>query len=262
MVKLKRNHSFQSTKMKKSDIPIYHSANWMNSMMKFNFHHVEMNMIQLDIMLLFNLFISLSILSPSFPKDIEIEHNWLKVIIYSFEGIFVMESRQYSHCYWVGRRKWMTALLNGDDGINGESEWWLKLLEDEKCWRRKSTIESLLEIVFGWKYGVCREDKRRLSCDVSFEWIRKKWLFSFEIHQTQLWYSSISHCELDWIKKKFIPFQTTCIYQLMVKLCYYFIHNKNEGQRKMVEKRLICLPLKQLKKKRTWNKIWKNNQIK
>ena len=72
MVKLKRNDSFQLTKMKKSDIPIYHSANWMNSMMKIgNFHHVEMNMIQLDIMLLFNLFLSpLPILSPSFPKDI------------------------------------------------------------------------------------------------------------------------------------------------------------------------------------------------
>ena len=61
MVKLKRNDSFQLTKMKKSDIPQYHSANWMNSMMKIgNFHHVEMNMIQLDIMLLLNLFLSLS----------------------------------------------------------------------------------------------------------------------------------------------------------------------------------------------------------
>ena len=35
MVKLKRNDSFQLTKMKKSNIPQYHSANWMNSMMKF-----------------------------------------------------------------------------------------------------------------------------------------------------------------------------------------------------------------------------------
>ena len=70
MVKLKRNDSFLFTKMKKSDIPQYHSANWMNSVMKTdNFHHVEMNMIQLDIMLLFNLF-PLHSLSPSFPKDI------------------------------------------------------------------------------------------------------------------------------------------------------------------------------------------------
>ena len=71
-VKLKEMFHFKLTKMKKSDIPIYHSANWMNSVMKIdNFHHVEMNMIQLDIMLLFNLFLfPLPILSPSFPKDI------------------------------------------------------------------------------------------------------------------------------------------------------------------------------------------------
>ena len=75
-------------------------------------------------------------------------------------------------------------------------------------------------------------------------------IISFKIHQTQKWCSSILHCELDWIelKKKFIPFQMKCIYQLMVKMCYYFIHNKNEGQRKMVEKRWICLPLKQQKR--------------
>ena len=50
-----------------------------------------------------------------------------------------------------------------------------KVIDGSNCWkmkgveRRKLTIESLLEIVFGWKYGVSREEKRRFSCDVSFE---------------------------------------------------------------------------------------------
>ena len=51
----------------------------------------------------------------------------------------MMESRQYSHCCWVeGRRKLLMALLNGDDGIKGESEWRLKLLEDEKILKEGS----------------------------------------------------------------------------------------------------------------------------
>ena len=106
----------------KSDIPIYHSANWMNSMMKIgNFHHVEMNMIQLDIMLLFNLFHSplhsLSLIPERYL-------NWTQQIesdnLFIWR-IFMMESRQYSHCCWMERkRKWLMALLNGDDGI----KWW------------------------------------------------------------------------------------------------------------------------------------------
>ena len=51
----------------------------------------------------------------------------------------------------------------------------VKVNDGSNCWkmkgveRRKSTIESLLEIVFGWKYGDNREEKRHLSCDVSFD---------------------------------------------------------------------------------------------
>ena len=80
---------------------------------------------------------------------------------------------------------------------------------------------------------------------------KKKWLFSFKIHQIQKWYSSISHCELDWIelKKKFIPFQMTCIYHIMVKMCYYFIHNKNERQWKMVEKKMNLFTLETTEKR-------------
>ena len=52
--------------------------------------------------------------------------------------------------------------LNDDDGINGESDWLIKLLEDEKMLKEgKSTIQSLLlEIVIDWKYvDSCKERK-------------------------------------------------------------------------------------------------------
>ena len=133
--------------------------------------------------------------------------------------------------------------------VNDGSNCW----KMKRCWRRKSTIESLLEIVFGCKYIVCRKEKKTFVM-WRLAWMTKKEMnISFKIHQTQKWYSSILLCELDWIKlkKKFIPFQMKCIYHIMVKMCYYFIHNKNEVQWKMVERRWICLPLKLRKKERT-----------
>ena len=101
--------------------------------------------------------------------------------------------------------------LNGDDGIKGESDWRIKLLEDEKMLKEgKSTIQSLLlEIVIGWKY-VDSCENRKTFVMWHLVWMNKKeMIISFKIHQTQKWYSSISHCELDWIelKKKFIAFQ-------------------------------------------------------
>ena len=51
----------------------------------------------------------------------------------------------------------------------------VKVFDGSNCWkmksveRRKSIKESLLEMVFGWMYVVSREEKRRLSCDFSFE---------------------------------------------------------------------------------------------
>ena len=51
----------------------------------------------------------------------------------------------------------------------------VKVNDGSNCWkmksveRRKSTIESLLEMVINWKYDGSREEKRRLSCEVLFE---------------------------------------------------------------------------------------------
>jgi hypothetical protein len=55
--------------------------------------------------------------------------------------------------------------LNDDDGIKGESDWRIKLLEDEKVLKEgKSTIQSLLlEIVIGWKYVDSREKRKDVS---------------------------------------------------------------------------------------------------
>ena len=57
------------------------------------------------------------------------------------------------------------AMIGSKVKVNdGSNCWKMKVVE-----RRKSTIKSLLEIVIGWKYDVSREEKRRFSCDVSFE---------------------------------------------------------------------------------------------
>ena len=40
----------------------------------------------------------------------------------------------------------------------------------------------------------------------------------------------------------------------MVKMCYYYIYNKNEGQRKMVEKKMNLFTLKTTEKERTLKK--------
>ena len=200
MVKLKRNDSFQLTKMKKW-YPQYHSANWMNSMMKFNFHHVEMNMIQLEMMLLFNSFLSPSQFSLSLIHERYL--NWTQLIesdnLFIWRNLYDGKSTiqslllggkrkkvndgSWKWRWWDQRRKWLTAQIVG--------RW--KGVE-----RRKSTIESLLEILFCcWKYDLCREEKRRLSCEFLFEWIRKNDYSLSKFHQTQKWYSSISHCELN-----------------------------------------------------------------
>ena len=119
-------------------------------------------------------------------------------------------------------------------GSKGEIDWRLKLLEDEKLWKKE--VDNRVIVGNGvWLEVSCQSWREKTFVMWLLVWMNKKeMIISFKIHQTQKWYSSISHCELDWIelKKKFIAFQTTCIYQLMVKLCYYFIHNENEKRLK------------------------------
>ena len=113
--------------------------------------------------------LSLSILSPSVPKDILIGHNWLKVIIYSFERIFMMESRQYSHCCcWVEKKKVNDGSSNGDDGIKGESDWRLKLLKDEKLWKKE--VDNRVIVVGNgvWLEVWCLSWREKDVCHVTF----------------------------------------------------------------------------------------------
>ena len=126
----------------------------------------------------------------------------MKVIIYSFERIFMMDSRQYSHWCWVEKKKVNDGSLNDDDGIKGESEWRLKLLEDEKVLKEGSRQDS-----YCWKWCLVGSMmivlKKKTFVMWRFVWLNKKeMIISFKIHQTQKWYSSISHCELDWIELK------------------------------------------------------------
>ena len=114
----------------------------------------------------------------------------------------------------------MTALLNGDDGIKGESDWRLKLLEDEKLLKKE--VDNRVIVVGNgvWLEVWCQLWREKTFVMWRLVWMNKKeMIISFKIHQIQKWYSSISYCELYWneVEKKFITFQMKCIYQLMIK---------------------------------------------
>ena len=181
MVKLKRNDSFQLIKMKKViSLSITQRTGWTQwwklaisscrNEYDSTWYHVVVQFIPLH--------------SPNSLSLIPERYlNWTQLIesdnLFIWKNLYDGKSTIQSLLgrkkkvndgslkwrWWNQRWKWLTAQIVG--------RW--KGVE-----RRKLTIESLLEIVIGWKYGVCREEKRRLSCEFSFEWIRKKWLFSFK----------------------------------------------------------------------------------
>ena len=110
-------------------------------MMKIhNFHHVEMNIIQLDIMLLFTLF-----LSPLHSLSLIPERylNWTQQI--ESDDIFIWRN------LYDGKSTIQSLLLDGKEeesewrlfkmammGSKGESEWRLKLLKNEKLLKEGS----------------------------------------------------------------------------------------------------------------------------
>ena len=136
---------------------------------------------------------------------------------------------------------------------NGESEWRLKLLEDEKLLKKE--VDN--KVIVGnnvWLEVWCQLWRKKTFVMWRLVWMNKKEMtISFKISpNTKVIFLNITlQTGWNWIEKEFIPFQMKCNYHIMVKyVIISFIIRMKDIERWLKEDEFVY-PWNNLKKERT-----------